>query len=318
MIRKLLAFSRGDQLQFRPYALAALIESSAGVLRRVLPANIQVEVETAPATPMVRTDPAALEQILLNLATNARDAMPEGGTLRITTGLADAGPAGVPGSVLLTVADSGTGMTEAVRQRYFEPFFTTKPIGEGSGLGTAMVYGLIKQHGGRIEVESAPGRGTTVRIYLPAVEEPAAGESAEPVPAAVASTPGRGTILLAEDEAPLRRSTQRILERFGYRVLPAADGVEALAEFTRAKGKIDLILTDVVMPRMGGAALLAELGRLGSQVPVLITSGYAASDQPGLERLPEGAPFLAKPWDAAQLLLLVQETTARNARSPRA
>jgi PAS domain S-box-containing protein len=313
MIRKLLAFSRADQLQFRPYALAALVEASAEVLRRVLPANILIEVQTEPGTPMVRTDPAALEQILLNLATNARDAMPGGGTLRITTGPDPAAPSAGPRSVLLKVRDNGSGMTETVRQRYFEPFFTTKPTGEGSGLGTAMVYGLIKQHGGSIEVESAPGRGTTVLIYLPAVDDPVTEAAEHPsVPAPVALAPGRGTILLAEDEAQLRRSTQRILERFGYRVLPAADGVEALAEFSRWRAEIDLIITDVVMPRMGGAALLAELDRLGSTVPVLITSGYAASDHPGEERLPEGVPFLAKPWDATELLFLVQDTMARN------
>lgn len=311
MIRKLLAFSRADQLQFRPYALPALVEASVGVLRRVLPANIVIEVDAEPGTPMVRTDPAVLEQILLNLATNARDAMPGGGMLRITIGL-DAVPA-EPQSVLLKVTDNGAGMTEAVRQRYFEPFFTTKPTGEGSGLGTAMVYGLIKQHGGRIEVESAPGRGTTVLIHLPAVADPGA-NPIEFIPVSPQAEParGRGTILLVEDEAPLRHSTQRILERYGYRVLPAADGVEALAEFSRWTPEIDLIITDVVMPRMGGAALLAELDRLGSRVPVLITSGYAPNDQPGELRLPASVPFLAKPWDATELLCLVQDAMAKN------
>lgn len=313
MIRKLLAFSRSEQLQFRPQALVPLVEANAAVLRRVLPASIAVEVNAASNTPAVRTDPAALEQILLNLATNARDAMPGGGALRITTELVPAGADGSPPTALLTVTDSGTGMTEAVRQRYFEPFFTTKPVGEGTGLGTAMVYGLVKQHGGRIEIESALGQGTRVLIHLPAVGEPVM-EAAELVPAADPPTPGQGTILLAEDEAQLRRSTQRILERYGYRVLPAADGVEALAQFTRWKDTIDLIITDVVMPGMGGAALLGELERLGSMVPVLITSGYTASNQPGAIRLPEGIPFLAKPWDAAELLQLVQETMARNVK----
>jgi CheY-like chemotaxis protein len=176
-----------------------------------------------------------------------------------------------------------------------------------------MVYGLIKQHGGRIEVESAPGRGTTVLIYLPAVADPGA-DPVELVPVSSQAAParGRGTILLVEDEAPLRRSTQRILERYGYRVLPAADGVDALVEFRRWTAEIDLIITDVVMPRMGGAALLAELGRLGSRVPVLITSGYASNDQRGELRLPAGVPFLAKPWDATELLCLVQAVMAKN------
>ncbi|HKV76198.1 MAG TPA: ATP-binding protein [Gemmatimonadales bacterium] len=305
MIRKLLAFSRAEQLQFRPHSLAELVEAAAAVLRRLLPSNIIMEVEVDPATPLVHTDPAALEQVLLNLATNARDAMPEGGTLRIVTGpattRADAGWA------MLAVTDSGHGMTETVRQRYFEPFFTTKPPGEGTGLGTAMIYGLVQQHGGRVEVDSAEGQGTTVRILLPGVDELAGdgSEAAERLPAAGSA---RGTILLAEDEPQLRRSAQRILERFGYRVMAAADGLEALDCYRQAAGDLDLIITDVVMPRMGGAALLAELARLGSRVPVLITSGYAASEQPGGVPLPEGVPFLAKPWDAGDLLLLVQET----------
>ncbi|HTO72494.1 MAG TPA: ATP-binding protein, partial [Gemmatimonadales bacterium] len=305
LIRKLLAFSRAEQLQFRPHPLAALVEAAAAVLRRLLPSNIIMEVESDPATPLVRTDPAALEQVLLNLATNARDAMPEGGTLRIVTGPA---PAGTDGAwAVLAVTDSGHGMTESVRQRYFEPFFTTKPPGEGTGLGTAMIYGLIKQHGGRVEVDSVEGQGTTVRIFLPAVDDSATdgGETAERVPAGGSA---RGTILLAEDEPQLRRSAQRILERFGYRVLAAADGLEALDHYHQAAGALDLIITDVVMPRMGGAALLAELNRLGSRVPVLVTSGYTATEQPGGVPLPEGVPFLAKPWDAGELLLLVQET----------
>jgi len=146
-----------------------------------------------------------------------------------------------------------------------------------------------------------------VRILLPAVND-GAGEPVEPSASTAPSAPARGTILLAEDEPQLRRSAQRILERFGYRVLSAADGIEALEQYQRCKDDLDLIVTDVVMPRMGGAALLAELARLGCRVPVVITSGYTATDQPGGVPLPEGVPFLAKPWDAGELLLLVQET----------
>ncbi len=310
MIRKLLAFSRADQLQFRPYLLSPLVEANAMVLRRLLPASIEIVVASDPDTPTIRTDPSALEQILLNLATNARDAMPGGGTLRIMTGAAPAVDGVRLHGAIITVSDTGTGMTEAVRQRYFEPFFTTKPIGEGTGLGTAMIFGLVKQHGGQVEVESAPGKGTTVTILLPIVDglvaSPLEEESREVLPA------GEGTILLAEDEPQLRSSARRILERFGYRVLPAADGNEALALYLRWKDQIDLIITDVVMPGMGGAALLAELERLGSRIPVLITSGYTASDPDGGVQLPDGLPFLPKPWDAAELLASIRETIERS------
>jgi len=310
MIRKLLAFSRAEQLQFRPYLVAPLVEANAMVLRRLLPASIEIVVDTDPNTPTVNTDPAALEQILLNLATNARDAMPAGGTLRITTSPSVSSEGRPARAVLITVTDSGTGMSDAVRNRYFEPFFTTKPVGEGSGLGTAMIYGLVKQHGGRVEVDSTPGRGTTVRIYLPAVDGLMTPEDVEE--GRETPPPGEGTVLLAEDEPQLRSSARRILERFGYRVLPAADGNEALAHYARWKDQIDLIITDVVMPGMGGAALLAELERIGSRTPVLITSGYTASDPAGGVKLPEGLPFLAKPWDAAELLASVRETIERS------
>jgi len=308
MIRKLLAFSRAEQLQFRPYLVAPLVEANAMVLRRLLPTSITIVVETDPETPTVNTDPAALEQILLNLATNARDAMPDGGTLRITTSVTPSVD-GRSRLVLITVSDTGTGMSDAVRERYFEPFFTTKPVGEGSGLGTAMIYGLVKQHGGRIEVESAPGRGTTVRISLPAVDGLVPSETVEETREPTVA--GEGTVLLAEDEPQLRSSARRILERFGYRVLPAADGTEALAHYARWKDQIDLIITDVVMPGMGGAALLAELQRIGSRTPVLITSGYTAGDPSGGVRLPEGVPFLPKPWDAAELLASVRDAIER-------
>ena len=254
MVRTLLAFSRARQLQFHPMPLGPLIEASARVLRHVLPESIDLRLAVDPATPVVRTDPAAIEQILLNLATNARDAMSGVGLLEIRTSAA--GGMSAPGETgtLLEVRDSGAGMDSATRERLYEPFFTTKPQGEGTGLGMTMVYSLVQQHGGTIAVESTPGRGTTVRILFPAAELQ---EETTPVPLVDAER-GRGTVLVVEDEDALRRAAQRLLERHGYEVLLSVDGEEALTVVEAHGSRITVILSDVVMPRRSGTSLYEE------------------------------------------------------------
>ena len=314
MIRKLLAFSRAGQLHFRPLPLGDPVAEATEMLIRVLPAHIRITTEILPETPTVRTDHAALEQILLNLGTNARDAMPDAGTLTITTGMdeIDAGFIarhgwGWPGRYgTVRVRDTGTGMEPGVRERLFEPFFTTKPPGQGTGLGMAMVYGLMKQHGGFVDVESAPGKGTLVTLFFPLAE---AGR--EPAPALEPPlAQGEGTVLIVEDEATLRSATRRILERSGYEVLEAADGVEAL-ELIRERGKnVGLILSDVVMPRMGGAALYRTLRAEGFDFPFLFTSGYAEREFPDRVPLPTGVPLLPKPWLPGELLGFIRERIA--------
>jgi CheY-like chemotaxis protein len=266
----------------------------------------------------ISTDPAVLEQILLNLATNARDAMPEGGTLRLSIDLVRLdqrhinrlgwGRAGT--YTALKLRDSGSGMEQAVRERIFEPFFTTKPPGQGTGLGMAMVYGLMKQHGCFIEVDSTPGVGTAVTLYFPpAVDQPG------PAPSLAVSAPaGSETILLVEDEAALRRSATRILERKGYRVLTAADGEEALHTFRKHRDRVALVLSDVVMPRLSGPGLYSALRREGIQVPFLFMSGYTERDGTTGVQMPAGVPLLRKPWDAGDLLLCIQELL--NHRAP--
>jgi PAS domain S-box-containing protein len=298
MIRKLLAFSRTRQLHFRPYQLCDLVSASTEVLRRLLPEHIEIRLDAPAITPHVRTDPAALEQILLNLATNARDAMPGGGVLEIQTTTVARHETGDGPWVLLTVRDNGLGMDAAVRERIYEPFFTTKPPGQGTGLGMTMVYGLMKQHGGVMEVESAPGEGTTMRLYFPLALPDRQLDS----PGMARPAPGSGTILLVEDEAALRRAAQRLLERNGYRVLTAIHGEEAIGVYFRHAGTIDLVLSDVVMPHMSGGQLYSAIRAQGELVPFIFMSGYIGEEGHNLLELPEGVPLLPKPWGVEDLL----------------
>ncbi len=304
MIRKLLAFSRTRQLHFRPFELGELVGASTSVLRRLLPAHIEIRLEAPASTPHVRTDPAALEQIMLNLATNARDAMPGGGHLDITVSTVARHETGDGPWVLLTLRDTGVGMDATVRERIYEPFYTTKAPGQGTGLGMTMVYGLMKQHGGVVEVDSAPGEGTEIRLYFPLatpdrqLDLPGTGQAAR----------GSGTILVVEDETALRRATQRLLERNGYQVLTAGDGAEALTTYFRHAGAIDLILSDVVMPHLSGAQLYHAIRDRGELVPFLFMSGYLGEAGNSTLALPKDVALLAKPWGIDDLLHSVADT----------
>jgi signal transduction histidine kinase len=319
MIRKLLAFSRSGQLQFQSYDLSQLVVESVQMLRRVLPSHVEVLVDTDHTVHPISTDPAVLEQILLNLATNARDAMPEGGKLRLSIGpvrldqrhVSRLGWGRAGSYTALRLSDSGVGMEQRVRERIFEPFFTTKPPGQGTGLGMAMVYGLMKQHGGFIEVQSTLGIGTTVTLYFPPALEQPGPAPLLPVPAPA----GTETILLVEDETALRRSATRILERKGYRVLTAADGEEALHTFRMHRDRVALVLSDVVMPRLSGPGLYSALRREGVQVPFLFMSGYTERVGSTGMQIPPGVPLLQKPWDAGDLLLCIQELLSHRAPS---
>jgi PAS domain S-box-containing protein len=322
LVRKLLAFSRKERIAPAPMDLTAFVAENHEVLRRVLPESIEIQVEAEAGLPAARADTNAVHQMLLNLVTNARDAMPAGGRLTIETRRfelterfrAERGW-GTPGSyVALAVSDTGVGMSAATLQRLFEPFFTTKEPGKGTGLGMAMVYGLIKQHEGFVDVTSAEGRGTTVRLLFPRAVVSQA-EPGAPEPSAGPIRKGHETILVVEDEASIRRATQRVLEHHGYRVLVACDGVEAL-EVCRTRGsEVGLILTDVVMPNMGGRELVARLRADGARVPIVLTSGYTMRE---FDQAPPdpSLPFLQKPWTVEELLLKVRETLDRPAGSP--
>lgn len=311
MVKKLLGYSRRGMLALRMQNLADTVAELLPTLRRLLPENIEVAFEPRTADAAAVADEGALQQIVFNLVTNARDAMPEGGTLtvKVSRVILDAQHSelmewGASGEyVVVTVADTGEGMSEETRERIFDPFFTTKPAGVGTGLGMAMVYGLIKQQGGFIDIQSVEGEGTTVDLYFP----PVAADTLDEKPAPGAGSDGHETILLVEDEANVRRSAKRLLEKKGYRVLPAADGEEALALFEEHGADIDLVISDVIMPKVGGGQLYQELTDRYEQVRFLFTSGYTPRDVRVSGGVDPRVPFLAKPWDVDELLRTVRD-----------
>lgn len=307
LVGKILAFSRRRRIKFQVLDLGELIGDFLKLARRVVPESVEIELGLDPAGSPIRADRGAVEQILMNLVTNARDAMPEGGRLLIETRRARLDrPFAVwegwaePGEyVVLTVQDTGVGMDARTVRRIFEPFFTTKPVDVGTGLGMAVVYGLVKQHGGAIQVESEPAKGTEVRIYFPLAVGVPQPRKEQPVGEVRG---GSETILLVEDDPRVRHAAERVLAKHGYRVLLAADGREALEQIRTASGGIDLVVTDVVMPRMSGPSLLRALEAEGKSPRVLMTSGY-----PATAAVPElGVAYLAKPWTVDELLRAVR------------
>ena len=313
LTRQLLAFSRKQILQTRVLDCSAVVRNVQPMLSRLIREDIVVGVTLAEQLGLVVADPGQLAQVLLNLAVNARDAMPMGGQLTICTDevtLAANTPVEdlsvvVPGRyAMILVADTGTGIPPAVRSRIFEPFFTTKPVGEGTGLGLATVYGIVKQTGGYLQVESEVGVGTTFRIYLPVVVNPLreVHDVAAPLDAR-----GSETILVVEDMDALREVVRRVLAREGYTVLEARNGREALDVAARYPAAIHLLLTDVVMPGMNGLQVAESLLRTRPELAVLFMSGYAedAATRRSIEET--SASFVAKPFSPLQLLQRVRE-----------
>jgi two-component system cell cycle sensor histidine kinase/response regulator CckA len=320
MIRKLLGFSRHAPLTYQVLDLQRVVGDLAGTLRRLLPEHIETDFGRATGPVKVLADASAIEQILLNLATNARDAMPQGGRLTVQVRRTEGTPPGggaAPGRyACLMVRDTGIGMDERVRAHVFEPFFTTKAPGEGSGLGMAMIYGLTQQHGGFLELDSEPGKGTEVRVFLPLAREDQ--PVAELTPPPLALHGGQERILLVEDEDGLRRVAQRALERVGYKVTTAPDGLTALELLRNGAQDVDLVITDVVMPKLGGIALYRTLRQEGMAVRFLFTSGYAAHEIGGGD-LPDGElALLQKPWTLADLTTRVREVLDRHRREVQA
>jgi signal transduction histidine kinase/CheY-like chemotaxis protein len=313
LTRQLLAFSRKQVLQLKVLDLNAVVTTLEPMLRRLIGEDIRLVVGLAPTLGRVKADPGQLEQVLLNLVVNARDAMPQGGTLTIETtnvaghALVAHRQASVPpGSyVRLAVHDTGVGMDAATRSRLFEPFFTTKAPGQGTGLGLSTVYGIITQSEGHIAVDSAPAHGATFTIYLPRVEEAiAAGQRARARP----ETPrGRETVLVVEDEASVRSVARTMLELHGYRVLEAGGGEEALRIGARPEGPVQLLLTDVVMPGMSGPEVAQRLSRVHPAMKVLYMSGYTddAILRYGVTEL--SPAFVQKPFSAETLGWKVRE-----------
>ena len=315
LTKQLLAFSRKQVLQPEDLPLNAVITGVAPLLRRLIGEHVTVTTVLADGLPDVRADRSQLEQVIINLCVNARDAMPKGGTLTMSTEEVDLDDAYVAAHpdlqaghfVVLVVADTGVGMDEATRSRAFEPFFTTKGPRFGTGLGLSTVYGIVKQSNGHIAVYSEPGRGTTFRIYLPPAGGAEAGRGAARSNDTGAVRRGTETVLLVEDEQRVRTLARRILEGLGYRVLESADGREALAlgqEFTE---RIDLLFTDVVMPTMSGRELAGRLAHAHPEMRVLYTSGYADSTIVSQGVLNPDVAYLPKPYTADGLGRRVRE-----------
>ncbi len=310
LVRQLLAFSRRQMVQPSILDLNEVIRSAERMLRPLLGEDIELRTNLASGVDRVAADAGQMSQVIVNLAVNARDAMPDGGTLTITTANAEfeqpeVRPDGsVPAGkyVLLAVSDSGTGIDPETRSRIFEPFFTTKGAGEGTGLGLSMVQGIVAQNGGYILVDSEPGAGTTFRIYLPRAEQrPLASEEA----AQAEASPGKETILLVEDEDPVRKLVKRMLEKGGYTVFQARGGAEALSICEAHRDRIDLLITDIVMPGMSGPALAEKAREKCGNLRVLYISGYTDEDTRGAA-IPHGAEFLAKPFSADKVLRAVR------------
>jgi two-component system, cell cycle sensor histidine kinase and response regulator CckA len=295
------------------------------VLRRIVGADCGVVLRLTPGLGAVRADPGQLEQVLLNLGLNARDAMPRGGRISIETFQTEITPAytrGRPGTsiqpgeyVVLAVSDTGHGMDKETLSHIFEPFFTTKGVGKGTGLGLSTVYGIVKQSDGYIWAYSEPGQGTTFKIYLPLRAGAVSGPRPDSVPG---QTVAGETILVVEDEAAVRHMMTRALEDAGYRVLQAAGAAEAIEVVARTPGKISLLLTDIVMPGKNGRELAERLEELSPGIPVLFTSGYTDSEIERRGLLRPGAAFIQKPLTPHALAHAVQKTLEAASPLPRA
>ena len=314
MIQQLLRFSRRGMLDRRPHDPVIVVREFSSMLGRLLPSSVRLEFGDAVPGRLVRLDPGALEQMIANLCTNARDAMPDGGVLRIECVATDLDegyhathPWVRPGEyVCVTVSDTGVGMDEETRQRIFEPFFTTKPAGVGTGLGMAMVYGLMKEHGGMAHVYSERGRGTEVKLFFPVSdsEGPSGPVPVRPDPRQIPG--GTEVLLLVEDDAAIRRASRRALEGRGYTILEAEDGERALEVFQQQHARIALVISDLVMPHLGGRQLAEALRAQGAQVPILFTSGYSETSVYREAALPPGVTFLHKPWTLTDLFTRVR------------
>lgn len=315
LTRQLLLFSRKSIVQTQPLDLRELVDNLGKMLRRLLGETIQFVFKAPPQLPLIQGDPGMVEQVLMNLAVNARDAMPRGGRLAISTDAMDVNetyvqmhPESRAGSfVCLRVSDTGCGMDAATVARIFEPFFTTKDVGKGTGLGLATVYGIVKQHDGWIEVASEPGKGTTFSVFFPAGTQSAASAPAAPSPT-TAVRGGHETILVVEDEPVLRDLASVILNQCGYRVLEAGSGVEALSLWEHHRGSVDLLLTDMVMPEgISGVELAQKLVASEPRLKVIFTSGYNVDDLDTALIATGTAAFLQKPYTRISLAQAVRE-----------
>ena len=310
LVSDILTFSRKSESDFQPLDPNQWIEQAVKMLERTIPRMVSIELDLAPSLPAIQGDSNQIQQMLLNLGSNARDAMPQGGVLSIATRFlaldqeqAELSPDCQPGPyVLLEISDTGVGMDSVTLEHIFEPFYTTKEVGKGTGLGLAMVYGIVKNHQGCITCQSQPGQGSTIRILLPALPQKAPQEAGRDAQSPDQLPGGRETVLVVDDEQALRDIGQRLLSRAGYSVRLAASGEEALDIFGQSHAEIDMVLLDISMPGMGGLNCLEGLLEIDPQVRVLMASGYARQGAIGQALASGAAGYVAKPYGRAELL----------------
>jgi len=312
LTQSLLAFSRKQTISLKPLDFNEIILSAAKLLSQLIGEHIELNITLTDRNPTIMADRSQIEQILLNLATNARDAMPKGGTLTVQTEIVEMDEVfrnkhgyGVSGQyVLLIVSDTGTGIGEETKGRIFEPFFTTKELNKGSGLGLAVTYGIVKQHGGYIDVETLPRKGTTFKIYIPVVETTALRDESTDV----SSDAGRGeTILLAEDDAATREIMAEVLRLSGYTVIEASDGEDAVSLFRDEKDAVDLVLLDVRMPKKDGGEVYEEIMKASPDTAVLFMSGYTKDIIDSQRIVEQGLHFISKAASPEEMLTKIRE-----------
>lgn len=312
----LLTYSRKQITAPRPENLNDIVKKTEGLLLRIISEDIELKTVLTDEELTVMADRGQIEQVLMNLATNARDAMPDGGSLTISTELVEIDMEfinihgyGEPGMyALISVADTGIGIEKKMMEKIFEPFFTTKEIGKGTGLGLAMVYGIIKQHDGYINVYSEAGKGTTFKIYLPVIKAKIREKESSIIQLPVGGTE---TVLVAEDDKALRKLIKTVLDEFGYKVIDAVDGEDAVEKFMENKDRIDLLVFDVVMPKKNGKEAYEEIKKINPRVKALFTSGYTSNIIHKKGILEEGINFILKPVSPKELLRKVREILDR-------
>jgi len=312
LTKDLLLFSRKRVAERKPVDLNEVVGKAGKFLKRIIGEDVECKTELHGNPIPVSTDSQQLEQVLLTLATNARDAMPDGGSFTVRTEQVDLSEAfmaahshGKPGPYgMITVSDTGAGMDDGARKRIFDPFYTTKEVGKGTGLGLAVAYGIIRQHDGFIEVHGEPGKGTTFKIYLPVI----ASEAVEEETSREAEPPARGmeTILLAEDNEQLRKLFGTVLTQFGYTVIEAVDGADAVRKFTENKDTVQLLLFDLIMPRMNGKEAHDEIAKLKPGVKTIFASGYSPDIARQKAAFGIGVSLINKPVSPADLLKKVR------------
>ncbi len=323
LTRQLLAFARRQTLEPRHVDLNQILEETLSLLENVIGSNIEMKMDLAPGLAMVRADPTQIEQVVMNLCVNARDAMPDGGLITVRTRntqfdeeFCRKNPQARPGrQVLLSVSDTGVGMDAATLDRAFEPFFTTKGPSKGTGLGLATAYGIVKQHGGLVLVDSEVGKGTTFRIFLPVSQDSSVHSNSSS--AGLAAIGGTETILVVEDHEGLRDLARETLANLGYNVLVATDGEEALELFRKNSGEIELALLDVMLPKLSGIDVYDRLRAVKPHLPVIFATGYTSAGTLASRLESSGSPVLLKPYSRGELAKRIRETLEASRTAPK-